>query len=133
MSQKKRLPGDPPATKRARADLEKFLKVVESGESQLEALRVIGRSEGWLFNWRNDEWFHPKLERAKEAGRVAIAGAHSSVKLGFTEFRQTILGRHTFKHMQQWANWFETDENDHIMILCPPESAKTTFVLDYIL
>src|SRR6266566_2292800 len=133
MPAKTRKPGDPPATKTARADLDQFLSILEAGESQAEALRVIGRNFGWLAYWIHDDWFRPQWELAKERSRVAIAGKKSGEKLGFVDFRSTVLGRHTFEHMKQWAEWFETDDNDHILILCPPETAKTTFVLDYIL
>jgi hypothetical protein len=109
--------------------MDRFFAATAGGASIAKALKAAERSTRTYYdNWINDPWFMAQYELAK-----AKAKSITGEKLGFVEFRLKVLGRFTYPHMEQWANWFESDESDHIMILCPPETAKTTFVLDYIL
>src|SRR5260221_14756915 len=108
---------------------QKYLAVIKGGGTKQDAYRASSRTVRTVEGWMAEEPFRESLNDAmKFAVRMKGGG-----KLGFVEFREMVLGRVTFPHMAQWADWMETDDNDHIMILCPPESAKTSFVLDYIL
>lgn len=119
-----------PATRQA---MERFLEGYAGGKTLAQACSLAERSLRTYYDtWLKDSWFTTRKEEA-EARRDDVLRGKKGEKLGFEDFRRIVLGRLTYPHMQQWLDWFETDDNDHILILCPPESAKTTFVLDYIL
>jgi hypothetical protein len=107
---------------------------IASPRSPISALVKDIVSERTFTNWMQYPDFK---ERYLAAGEAQVPEdrrlGDPSAKLDFVAFRRIVLGRHTFPHQQEWINWFNTDANDHILILCPPESSKTSVVLDYIL
>src|SRR6266498_5082182 len=119
--------------------MNKFADMVEfvaAGKQLDEAAKAVG----WRSGKRNYYALTAKYPKLKEEMASAMARRKGLRKLGrhtgvmeFVDFRRMVLGRHTFPHMLQWVEWFDDPESDHILILVPPESAKTTTVLDYIL
>lgn len=113
--------------------MERFIEAYAGGKTIKESCLAAQRSlRTYYDDWLSDLYFQGLKERAEERRAEVLMGKQGE-KLGFEDFRRIVLGRITYPHMRQWLDWFETDDNDHILILCPPESAKTTFVLDYIL
>jgi hypothetical protein len=109
----------------------KFLEHLHTGISIEKACKAVPITRQTYYNWR--KWYPEFRQLIEESFRPKIPIGRSSEKLDFETFRRVILGRETFEHMRQWVKWFESEENDHILILTSPEAAKTTLVLDYIL
>lgn len=115
------------------AKLPKLFDLVAAGKTIREACLLVGWKSGQR-NWYALTGKYPHLRAEMRAAQARRAGLKKvGGRMVFVEFRKMVLARHTFPHMKQWVEWFDDPEADHILILVPPECAKTTTVLDYIL
>lgn len=99
-------------------------------------MEQAAKAAGWK-GYSNVQQLHYRYPKLKDmAQEVLLTRAKVSLepgdKLSFADFSELVLGRPMFRHMHQWVEWFEDPDQDHILILVPPECAKTTKVLDYI-
>lgn len=99
-----------------------------------EAVRKEGVSLSAYSQWRD---YYPEFKALLEQAKINKSTTlHTSreTKLGdlvCSGFRKLVFNRDTPPHQEQWDEWFEEDQ-DHILILAPPESGKSTYLVDRI-
>lgn len=114
---------------------ERYLELRRRGGRPMRSLRETPATKSSLTSWRRNPVF-----KAAETEAVAFAAAVEKAEgtrpvesMDLVAFRREILGRKTYPHMAQWAEWMEDPAADHILIVTAPECGKTTFLKDYCL
>lgn len=116
------------------AKFERALVLIRGGQAPYSAFQTeFYDAQGAYRHMRRYPEFKQAFEDALAVKEVNQADRRPVEDMGLEEFREKVLGRKTYTHMREWLEWMEDPEADHIMIVTHPDSAKTTFVLDYLL
>ena len=121
----------PPVAEKARERMKAFLATMEI-RGVVKACEVHNVHRSTIHRWRNDKEFAQQYDYIVATRRKAD-NAFKVQNISLEAFRYKILGRKTYKHMRQWQEWMEDDSADHVLIVTPPNAAKTTYMRDYIL
>lgn len=107
---------------------ERFITLIAQGHTLASACKGIGRTEKTYYWWRKT---YPGFATRVDMARAA-KGDRTLKGIEFVKHRQVYFERDTPAHHMAMIQAIETAPVDSItLILAPPESAKTSLVVDY--
>lgn len=117
----------------SRAKMTRLKQLMAEGVNENRARQEVGwdRYATWkYFKQRHDLLDH--LAEWREANQIT-AGDKAPIRRSFADFCRDILGQPIYPHMEQWREWMENPEADHVLITTRPESGKSAFARNYCL